>query len=87
MCNGKIYAGVYCELQRSCEKGKVILEMDENNSTITADFQVKGQTNSRLEEAAISILGQYFNKVEVSIAPLPRFQCLFDKHVIIDKSL
>jgi predicted transcriptional regulator len=87
MCNGKIYAGVYTELQRSCAKGKITLDMDEKNSKIIANLQVKGQTNSTLKESVTTFLKRHFNSVEVSIVPLPRFQCMFDKHMIIDKSL
>lgn len=87
MCNGNIYVGVYTELQRSCAKGKVTLDMDANDSKIIVKLEVKGQTNSKLKESVTAFLTQYFTNVEVSILPLPRFQCLFDKHMIIDKSL
>jgi len=87
MCNGEIYAGVFQTLQQCCDKGKAILNMDANTSSISVDFEVKGLRNHELEKKVIKILERHFSKVTVSIKPLSRFQCMFDKHMIFDKSL
>lgn len=87
MCNGNVYAGVFTELQRNCEKGKAFLNIDSTNNAITANLQVKGQRNSYLKQKLTDFLERHFTTVKVSIQPLPRFQCIVDKHIIYDKSL